>query len=159
MNVERAVDPYDWGALLRLLQNSFAYMDGRIDPPTSLHEMDEVKLAEISKNSEIWVIHKGREPIATVNLVPKSGFLYLGKLAISPDYQGKGLARVLVNQACMRADLLGLSQVQLEVRIELTENHRVFAGLGFRKIAEGSHPGFEKITEITMAKDVNGENT
>ncbi|MCI5085719.1 MAG: N-acetyltransferase, partial [Rhodovulum sp.] len=39
MNPLRAKDPYDWSALLRLIRTSFAYMDGRIDPPSSMHQL------------------------------------------------------------------------------------------------------------------------
>ena len=150
----RAVDPYDWGTLLALLRASFAYMDGRIDPPSSLHQMDEKSLAEVSKHSEIWVIHSGRKPIATMTLSPQSDHLYLGKMAISPDHQGQGLARQLVEHAEYRARALGFDQIQLQTRVALVENHVAFARMGFLKIGEGRHAGYDRATDITMAKNV-----
>src|SRR3546814_2205076 len=35
----------DWTGLLALLRESFAYMEGRIDPLSSLHRLDASKLA------------------------------------------------------------------------------------------------------------------
>jgi len=38
--VRRHADDPGLGAILDLLRAGFAYMDGRIDPPSSLHRMD-----------------------------------------------------------------------------------------------------------------------
>lgn len=38
--VRRRADDPDLGSILDLLRAGFAYMDGRIDPPSSLHRMD-----------------------------------------------------------------------------------------------------------------------
>ena len=40
MTPYQAVAPYDWPALLALIQAAFAGMDGRIDPPSSMHRAD-----------------------------------------------------------------------------------------------------------------------
>jgi len=152
--ITRAVDPFDWAALLTLLRRSFAYMDGRIDPPSSLNKLDEVELAAISKDAEIWVIHSGCEPIVTLTLTPKKNHLYLGKLAVSPDHRGQGFARKLVDHARARAISLGFDQLRLQTRIELVENHATFAKLGFHKFSEDAHPGYDRVTEITMAMDL-----
>ena len=44
----------------------------------------------------------------------------------------------------------GLLRLELETRIELTENHEAFAKLGFVKIAERSHVGHQRVTAIAM---------
>ena len=150
----RAVDPYDWAALLTLLRRSFAYMDGRIDPPSSLHKLDKTGLAAISKDAEIWVIHRGCEPVATITLTPKQDHLYLGKLAVSPDHHGRGIARKLVDHSEARAIALGFDKIHLQTRIELVENHLAFARMGFEKISEDAHPGYDRVTEITMRRHV-----
>jgi hypothetical protein len=42
--------------------------------------------------------------------------------------------------------------LRLETRIELEENHRLFAQWGFVRTAEASHPGFTRPTFIEMRK-------
>ena len=42
--------------------------------------------------------------------------------------------------------------LELQTRIELTENHATFGALGFKKIAETAHPGYSRPTSITMRK-------
>ena len=50
----------------------------------------------------------------------------------------------------------GLAAIELETRIELVENHATFRALGFRKVAEKSHPGYARSTSITMRKLLPG---
>jgi len=83
---------------------------------------------------------------------PEPGFLYIGKLAISPVCQGKGIGRRLLSVAEDIARERGLPTLRLETRIELTANHETFARWGFEKTAENSHAGFTRITSIEMQK-------
>jgi hypothetical protein len=48
----------------------------------------------------------------------------------------------------------GKAYLELETRIELLENHKTFAALGFAKVAENAHPGFNRPTSITMRRPV-----
>lgn len=138
--------------LYELLQRSFAYMEGRIDPPSSLHRLTKALISEHCETGEVWAI--GDPPVACVFLTPKPECLYVGKLAVDHAMRGQGLARQLVQvaEACARA--LGLPRLELNARIELTENHKTFAALGFKKNAEHCHPGFTRTTFISMRKSV-----
>lgn len=42
----------------------------------------------------------------------------------------------------------------LQVRVELVANQRVFAKMGLVKVAETSHSGYDKVTAITMSKNL-----
>jgi GNAT superfamily N-acetyltransferase len=76
--------------------------------------------------------------------------LHIGKLAVRPDLQGAGIGRKLVEAAREEARLRGLAMLELQTRIELTENHAMFASMGFVKTAETAHEGFDRPTSITM---------
>lgn len=140
----------DWPALLGLIQRAFAGMEGRIDPRSSARSLTAESLAAMAQKSEIWVI--GTPPQACVILTPRSGCLYLGKLAVDPARQGRGLGRSLITWAETRARALNLPRLELETRIELTENHATFQRLGFLETGRKSHPGFAQPTSITYAK-------
>ena len=75
-------------------------------------------------------------------------------MAVHPDHRGKGIAQALVDTSSDLAQSLGHTKLRLQTRIELTENHAIFAHHGFTKTAEGTHPGFTRPTEITMEKTV-----
>lgn len=141
----RATDPR---AVLELLHLCFAGMEGRIDPPSSLHRLTEADVAA----AEVWVL--GDPVVACVFLTPRAGALYLGKLAVHPDHQGRGLARALLDHAAARARTLGLPALELQTRVELVENHAAFRAMGFEKVGETTHDGFDHPTSLTFRKPV-----
>lgn len=141
-------------AVLALIRTTFAYMEGRIDPPSSMHRLTLAELEVQAETAEVWVIEESGRVVACVMLTPKAGALYLGKLAVAVTHRGRGLARRLVALAEERARALGLPAVELQSRVELTENHSAFAALGFRVAAETAHPGFDRPTSLTFVKPI-----
>uniref|UniRef100_UPI0035627CC2 GNAT family N-acetyltransferase n=1 Tax=Actibacterium sp. TaxID=1872125 RepID=UPI0035627CC2 len=87
--IRRALPPYDWNAVLRLIRASFAYMEGRIDPPSALHRLTAQDIAAQSESAEIWVIEENNAPVACVFLTPRDDVLYLGKLAVAQTHRGR----------------------------------------------------------------------
>ena len=148
----RARPPYDWAAILRLIQTEFAYMDGRIDPPSSMTGLTGEGIARQTTSGEVWVI--GTPPVAVMFLTPKQDALYIGKLAVAASHRGQGLARALTDLAATRAQALGLPALELQTRIELTRSHAVFMALGFVEVARTAHPGFDRPTALTFRKAV-----
>ena len=142
----------DFGPVLRLIRAAFAGMEGRIDPPSSMHGLSEAALAAMAQAGEVWVI--GVPVVAAVVLTPQAGHLYLGKLAVDAEWRGRGLARSLVDLASARAAERGLPAVQLQTRVELVENHATFAALGFVEVARTAHAGYDRPTSVTFRKDV-----
>ena len=138
----------DLPSILELIQVSFAYMDGRIEPPSSMHRLTLTDIVNQCESGEIWSL--GDPPAACMFLTPRSDCLYLGKLAVSAKCRGQGLARQLVEIAKTRALEQGLTALELQSRIELNEVHRVFERLGFVRAGETAHPGFDRPTSITM---------
>jgi predicted GNAT superfamily acetyltransferase len=80
--------------------------------------------------------------------------VYVGKLAVEAGLRRRGVARAILDavDSLARANARGF--VELETRIELVENHRTFAALGFVKVGESAHPGFTRPTSITLRKAV-----
>lgn len=147
-----ACEPYDWAALLRLIQTEFACMDARINPPSSMHRLTAATLAATAETAEIWVI--GRPPIACVVLTPRSDRLYIGKLAVAAPQRRRGHARTLINRAELSARARNLAWLELETRVELTENHALFRAMGFAEVGRSAHPGFAAPTSITFRRAV-----
>lgn len=146
MTPHLAQDPFDWEAALALIRRAFQGMEGRIDPPSSIHRFT----AQDLQQGEFWVI--GTPPIACVQLTPKPHALYLGKLAVEPGQTRQGLARRLITHAEVRARALNLPALELQTRVELTENHATFQALGFTEVARTAHPGYSRPTSITYRK-------
>jgi len=83
---------------------------------------------------------------------PRGEALYLGKIAVKPGLQGRGIARRMFEMAEANARARGFAALELQSRIELVENHSTFTALGFRKIGEGRHPGYTRSTDVNFRK-------
>lgn len=152
----RAEASFDWQAILTLIRDSFAFMDGRIDPPSSMHRLTPGDIAAQATEGEVWVI--GQPPLACVFLTVKPSALSIGKLAVARSHRGQGLARALIDTAEARARALGLPMLELQTRVELTENHATFRALGFQETARTAHEGYDRPTSITFRRPVAPES-
>lgn len=141
-----------WEDLLALILASFASMNGRIDPPSSALSLTAASLAETAKAEIGHVAIDDEKLIGCLFLRPEVDCLYIGKLAVLPEVQGKGLGKRLLTIAEETAAAHGLPALRLETRIELTDNHAVFAAWGFTRTAEKAHPGFARTTFVEMRK-------
>ena len=138
--------------VLALIRSSFAYMHGRIDPPSSVLSLDLAAVKRQAQAGEIWGLGEPLE--ASVFLTPKSDCLYIGKLAVAESYRKRGLARLLVDHAATRARALGLAALELQTRVELEENHMTFGRMGFVQTGQTAHAGYDRPTSITMRRAI-----
>lgn len=155
MTLRRLDDGFDrWDALLDLILASFAYMNGRIDPPSSALALTSETLKAKALSEIAYVALDGEQLVGCIFCRPEAESLYVGKLAVVPAAQGKGIGKQLLGLAETTARELGLKALRLETRIELTDNHATFAAWGFRKTAENRHAGFDRTTSIEMRKAI-----
>lgn len=149
----------DWESLLELLRTSFAYMDSRIDPPSSLHRMGIDEIRARSQEETLILASEGSELVGCAFAAVRSDCVYIGKIAVAERARGRGVARQIMAAAESIARSAGRPALELQTRVELVENHKTFAALGFEKIAETAHPGFTRPTSITMRKAVDSSGT
>ncbi|XBC65518.1 GNAT family N-acetyltransferase [Defluviimonas sp. SAOS-178_SWC] len=141
--------------ILNLVRAAFAYMDGVVDPPSSVHRLTETGIAGAAREGEVWVLEELGRPLACLFLTPKPGRLYIGKLAVAESHRRKGLARQLLAHAESRARDLGLPALEMQSRVELTGNHAAFEAMGFVRAGETAHEGYTRPTSFTFRKAVS----
>lgn len=144
----------DWHQLIDLLRESFAYMDSRIDPPSSLKNMGIEEFRAKGQEETLILAQENGIIIGCVFAALREDCVYVGKVAVASSARGKGVARAMFAEAEALALQNGRRFVELQTRVELSENHATFAALGFWKVGESSHPGFDRPTSITMRKQV-----
>lgn len=144
----------DWSGLLRLLQQSFAYMDGRIDPPSSLKTLDAAALQTKAGRETLIVAHDQATLVGCGFVDLRPDCAYLGKLAVADAWRRQGVARGIVEAAVALARAAGCPVLELQTRVELLENQRSFEALGFVTVARTAHPGFDRPTSLTMHRPV-----
>ena len=149
-----ATDFADWEAVRTLIHEAFATMEGRIEPPSSALRLTPQALAADAADGALLLARSGNALVGCVFVRPKQDALYIGKLAVRPDLHGSGIGKALVQAARAEARVLGLKSLELQTRIELTENHAAFAKMGFIKTGETAHQGYERSTSITMRAPV-----
>lgn len=144
----------DWPNLLGLVRDAFAYMDSRIDPPSSLKRMGVEALKAKAAQETLIVAEDDGAIIGCAFAALQDDCVYLGKVAVAQSARGKGVARAMFAAAEALALAHGREFLELQTRVELVENHAAFAALGFKKVAESSHPGYNRPTSITMRRRV-----
>jgi GNAT superfamily N-acetyltransferase len=140
----------DWRELLALLHAAFAYQEPRIDPPSSLHRLDERSIAQKARDERLFLAFDGDELVGCAFAKTQPHAMYIGKMAVRPGRQGEGIGRRLLRVIEQHARQAGCALMELETRVELTENHQTFGAWGFVKTAEHAHAGYARPTSITM---------
>jgi GNAT superfamily N-acetyltransferase len=149
--VRRApADFADWKSVRALILEAFAYMEGRIDPPSSALRLTPQSMAADAAAGALLLAERAGTLVGCVFVRPKGDALYIGKLAVRPALHGCGIATALLAATRAEARAIGLTALELRTRIELTETHAAFARMGFVKRGETAHPGYDRPTSITM---------
>ena len=129
-------------------------MDGRIDPPSSLLRMDARDLQAKAREEVLILAHDGERLVGCAFARLRNDCVYVGKVAVDASMRRRGVARRLLAEAEAIAREHARPFVEIETRVELAENHSTFAALGFAKVGESAHAGFDRPTSITMRKVV-----
>jgi len=153
--VRRAQDDFaEWESVRALIIEAFASMEGRIDPPSSALRLTARAMAQDAVGGALLLAERDGVLVGCLFARPKGDALYLGKLAVRPALQGRAIGRALVKAARAQAKAAGLAALELQTRVELAENHAAFARMGFAKVGETAHPGFDRPTSIIMRAPV-----
>lgn len=148
-----------WPELWALLLAAFDCQRARIDPPSSLYRLDATSLAQKAQDETLFLAVESGQLIGCAFAKVKAECVYVGKVAVKPGRQGQGIGRRLMQAAEHFALQTGRPVMELETRIELVENHKTFAALGFVRTAEHAHEGYARPTYITMQKPLRAEIT
>ncbi len=93
-----------------------------------------------------------RDAAGCVFYAPKAGYLYVGRLAVVPEYRRRGIGDLLLRASERRAAELGLSHVRLGVRLALGKLRAYYEARGYVPIAFRSHAGYTEATYVEMEK-------
>jgi ribosomal protein S18 acetylase RimI-like enzyme len=144
----------DWERVRSFILDAFAYMETQINPPSSALRLTPQSMKADAETGALLLAKRDNELVGCVFAQVKDDALYIGKLAVRAGLQGAGIGRKLVEAARDEARSRGLKMLELQTRIELTENQAMFARMGFVKTAETAHPRFDRPTSITMRAKV-----
>jgi predicted N-acetyltransferase YhbS len=139
-------------AVAELIRAAFEEYRGRLEPESgALGETAETIVAAFADHAVI-VAETGGRLVGCVLATQQGQNLYLGRLAVHPDFRRYHIASRLLAAAERHARATGAAALTLGVRIALPENFRYFAARGFREIGREARAGFDRPTSINMAK-------
>jgi ribosomal protein S18 acetylase RimI-like enzyme len=152
-------DPADLGAVLELLHLAFRAHEGRIDPPSAVYRETAETLAAKLQSETLLIARDAEGRIIGCIFYrqdsPDEG--YIGRLAVLPELQRRGIASDLVAASLEVARQDGVRRVGLGVRIELAENIAFFERHGFAIVREERHDGYDRTTNYHMELSLDGE--
>ena len=146
--VQRFSDATELEELYRLVQDAFR--DLPIDPPSSALKETLADFAARLQTDTIFVASVGGALIGSIFCTPDDDALYVGRLAVRPDWRRRGVASALVEAAKAEARRRGAKRMTLGARIALPGNVTLFRRHGFVIVGETCHPGFTTPTSYDM---------
>src|SRR5262245_28673098 len=113
----------DWSGLLDLLRSAYAFMALRIDPPSSVLTLSTADLEEKARSEVLVVALEASRILGCAFAAVRQDCVYVGKLAVDESARRRGIARGLMAAVERIALANSKPTLELETRIELTENH------------------------------------
>ena len=117
--------------ILAVIVAAFEQYRAVLDPPSGVFRETADTLRHKLDQGGGFVARDGAAIVGAVLYQPHPDYLYLGRLAVLPEYRGGQIATRLCAAVEQAARERGLIRVQLAVRLVLTDNQRFFQGLGY----------------------------
>jgi ribosomal protein S18 acetylase RimI-like enzyme len=127
-----------------------AFRDLPINPPSSALKETVADFAARLQSDSIFVALDAGALIGCIFCTPDGDALYIGRLAVHPDWRRRGVATALVETAKDEAQRRGARRVALGARIALPGNVALFRRHAFVIVRETCHAGFTTPTSYDM---------
>lgn len=142
----------DIPTIVAITQAAFREYEGLLDPPSSVRdETPERVRAKLAEGVGLLAALADRA-VGSVYYTPRDGHVYMGRLAVLPEFRRHGVGLALVGEVERRVRELGLPAVRIGVRVALPHLRGFYERMGYCVIAEHSHPGYSTTTFVTMEK-------
>ena len=137
-----------------IICTAFGQYDGVLDPPSGAHKESAEQLARKLNHARSILALVESIPAGCVIYEPSDDMLLLGRLAVLPEFRGRGVATALVADVEQRAVAAGATRVRLGVRVALPALRAWYERLGYRLVEERRHEGYDYTTYVILDKDV-----
>jgi len=143
----------DAEAAARVIRTAFAAQRRATRPPSSaLRETAEAVAAKIAAGGGFGALADGGLVAVALWQVVDGDALMIARVCVLPAWRGRALSQRLVAACEAEARERGFRRARLRVRLELPENERLFARMGFERREVEAHAGFDAPTVAVLEK-------
>lgn len=108
----------------------------------------------LAEGGEIFFAEVDGEILGTCSVVRTEEGFEMAKMAVTAKAQGKGLGRLLAEEAIARAKRMGAEKLMLVTNSQLAPAVGLYRALGFEAIHEGPHPKYRR-GNLVMEKNLH----
>ncbi|MDR3507918.1 MAG: GNAT family N-acetyltransferase [Caulobacteraceae bacterium] len=130
-----SADAEDVRALTRSAYAKWVAVIGREPKPMG------ADYAHAVENHRIDLLYRDGVLAALIEMIPQPDHLLIENVAVSPDFQKRGLGRALMTHAEAVAAAMGLGLLRLYTNQRFEENVRLYQGLGYQIDSEEAFAG------------------
>ncbi len=150
----REAQTEDANLLVPILHAAFAEYQERLDPPSGVLSETAGTVRQKLETGHAVIAFLGAEAAGCVFYWLEETQIYLGRLAVLPQYRKRGVARALIGYVEQQARQRGIPKVQLGTRLVLTRLREYYKRLGYHEVRFAAHEGYLEPTYVVMEKDV-----
>lgn len=99
----------------------------------------------VVREHRVRVAVEGDAIIGVAVLIESDDGILLDNVAVSPDHQGRGLGRLLIEAAEEEARDLGYGSIELYTHELMTENIALYTRMGYREFARRTVKGYDRV--------------
>ena len=132
----------DHAAVTSIVASAYARYVPRIgrEPGPMLDDYDR-----LIRDGRVHVLERDGRVCGLVVLVPEPGVMLLHNVAVSPDLQGQGLGRTLLDFAERAARQAGLPSIRLYTHEMMSENIALYRRCGFVETHRAEEQGLRRV--------------
>ena len=150
----REAQAEDAALLVSILHAAFAEYRERLDPPSGVLSETVDTVRQKLETGHAVIAFLGAEAVGCVFYWLEDTQIYLGRLAVLPEFRKRGVSRALIGYIEQQARLRGIPKVQLGTRLVLTRLREYYARLGYYEVRFATHEGYTEPTYVMMEKEV-----
>jgi len=130
----------DLPEIRRVVADAYSRYLDRMDRPPAPMVTD---YGPATSRGQVWVL--GQPVVGVIVLVQEADCLLVENVAVSPDAQGAGNGRLLMDFAERQATSAGLRRLTLYTNEVMAENIAIYTRLGYRETGRRAEDGYRRV--------------
>ena len=147
--------PEDAATVHDLMLQAFSVYRDSVPPSSALDETIESIMQSLKQEKEAVILYVENKPVAMARFTLEETSLYFYRLSVIPAFQGKGMAKQLIQWLETYAKECGKESLLCKVRMSVFRNIALYESIGFYiEEKEIVHRDGVDIPVVNMKKEI-----